>query len=280
LIGKVEREQPDNIDKEKDVLLKSMQDLVINAVQEGALRESEAINTDSKKKNADKQSPVTYAEALRVYEESKNKIAAALHDKALVQRLSAETLFAARHAQQVNERVALLQSQLKISTAGGTQGGAQADGKTSGTEKVTLEKIVLQEEDRLLGISSALRLRDLRDLPLEKQAEGIRRAAADAALQPNSEATRLDFEARLKAANEGIQQGLAELAQKDKLLADKEKQVAEKDNLLAEKDRQLTDKDKQSVEKDKQVAEKNKQLKEKDTEIKALKNKLRTMKLM
>lgn len=283
LIGKVEREQPDNIDKEKDVLLKSMRDLVIKTVQEGALRESEAINSDSKKKNADKQAPVTYAEALRVYEESKNQIAAAHHDTALVQRLSAEALFAAHHAQQINERVALLQSQLKISTPS----GAQADGKTTGTEKVTLEKIVLQEEDRLLGISSALRLRDLRDLPLEKQVEEILRAATDAALQPNGEATRLGFEARLKAANEGIRQGLAELAQKDKLLAEKdnqvaekEKQITEKEKLLAEKERQLTDKDKQSAQKDKQVAEKNKQLSEKDTQIKTLKNKLRTMKLM
>jgi hypothetical protein len=277
LIGKVEREQPDNIDKEKEVLLKSMLDLVINAVQEGALRESEAINTDSKKKNADKQAPMTYAEALRVYQESKNRIAVAHHDKALVQRLSAESLFAAHHAQQVNERVALLQSQLKISSAGGT----------SGNEKITLEKIVLQEEERLFGISSALRLKDLRDLPLEKQVEEIQRTATDATIQPNGEAIRLDFEARLKAANEEIQQVQAELIQKDKLLAEKEKQVSEKEKLLAEKDRQLMDKDKQSAEKDKQaaekdkrVAEKNRQLTEKDTQIKTLKDKLRSMKLM
>jgi hypothetical protein len=287
LIGKVEREQPDNIDVEKDALLKSMRSLVINAVQEGALRESEAINAENKKKNADKQAPMTYAEALRVYQESKSQIAVAPHDKTLVQRLSAESLFAAHHAQQVNERVALLQSQLRISSAGGTQGGAQADGKTSGMEKVTLEKIVLQEEERLLGISSALRLKDLRDLSLEKQVEEIQRAATDAATQPNGEAIRLDFEARLKAANEGIQQGLAELAQKDKLLAEREMQVAEKEKLLAEKDRQMTDKDKQSAEKDKQVgekskqvAEKDKQLAEKDTQIKTLKNKMRSMKLM
>lgn len=240
LIEKVEREQPDNIDKEKEVLLKSMLDLVIKAVQERALRESEAINTDSKKKNADKQAPVTYAEALRVFQEAKNQIAAARQDKALVQRLSAEALFAARHAQQVNERVDLLQTQLKISAAGTvTQAGTQANGKSSGTEKVTLEKIVLQEEDRLLDITTALRLKDLRDLPLEKQVEEIRRAAADAAPQLNAEATKQAFEARLKAANDGIQQGLAELVRKDKQLAEKDKQVAEKDKQLAEKNAQI-----------------------------------------
>ena len=57
LIDTVEREQQVNIDKDKEVLLKSMLDLVIKAVQEGALRESETLNIDSKKKNADKQAP-------------------------------------------------------------------------------------------------------------------------------------------------------------------------------------------------------------------------------
>ena len=277
LIEKVEREQPENIDKEKEALLQSMLNLVIQAVQEGALHESELINADSKMKNADKQAPVTYAEALRVFQESKSRIAATHHDKALVQRLGAEATFAAHHAQQVNERVAMLQAQLKVSAGGsasaggamsssGTQAGTQADGKSSGTEKVTVEKIVLQEEDRLRGISTALGLKDLRDLPLEKQVEEIKHAATDAANQPSGEATTQDFEARLKAANNGIQQGVAELAEKDKLLS-------AKDKLLVEKDKQLADKDKQ-------LAEKNKQLTEKNSQIKTLKKQLLNMKLL
>ena len=272
LIEKVEREQPENIDKEKEALLKAMLDLVIKSVQEGALHESELINADSKLKNADKQAPVTYAEALRVYQESKSRIAAAHHDKALVQRLGEQAMFAARHAQQVNERVALLQAQLKVSAVGGASVGgavvggnigaqvsAQSEGKPAGTERVTVEKIVLQEEDRLLAISTALGLKDLRDLPLEKQVEAIKRAATDAANQPNGSATTQDFEARLEAANNGIQQGVAELAEKDKLLS-------AKDKLLVEKDKQLT--------------EKEKQLAEKNAQIKTLKKKLSTMKLL
>jgi hypothetical protein len=275
LIEKVEREQPDNIDQEKERLLKSMRDLVIKTVQEGALRESEAINMESKKKGADMQAPVTYAEALRVYRESKNQIAAAYRDKALVQRLGAGALFAARHAQQVNERVGLLQTQLKISAAGSTSmggpivsggvpAGTEEDVKPSGAEKVTVEKIVLQEEGRLLGISSALGLKDLRDLPLEKQVEEIRRAAADAAHQPGSKAS--EYEARLEAANKGIQQGVAELEQKDK-------QLTAKDQKLEAQAAQLAEKEKQLAKKDKQLAEKNAQ-------IKTLKDKLAAMKLL
>lgn len=275
LIEKVEREQPENIDKEKEALLQSMLGLVIKSVQEGVLHDSELINADSKLKGADKQAPVTYAEAIRVYQMSKSQIAAAYLDKALVQRSGEQATFAARHAQQVNERVAMLQTQLKISAAAdasvagamsgsNTQVGAQLDGKPSGTERVSLEKLVLQEETRLLGISAALGLKDLRDLPLDKQVETIKHAAADAAKQP--EAATQDFEARLGTANNGLRQGVAELAQKDKQLADKDKQLLGKDKQLAEKDKQLT--------------EKEKQLAEKNSEIKILKNKLLSMKLL
>lgn len=270
LIGKVEREQPESIDREKAVLLQSMLDLVIKAIQEGALHESETINADSKMKNADKQAPMTYAQALRVYQDAKSRIAAAHDDKELVQRLGAEATFAARHAQQVNERVALLQTQLKISAAsvasvggamgsGGVQENAQPEGKASGTDRITLEKIVLQEEDQLRNISTALKLKDLRDLPLEKQVEEIKRAATDAVNQPNGEAAIQDYEARLTAANNGIQQGVAELEQKDKQLAEKNDQLSKKEKQLADKDKQLT---------------------EKDSQIKMLKKKLQTMKLL
>ena len=92
----VVREQPTNIDKEKGAVLKAMQELEVKSVQEGALRESEEINADSKKKHADKQAPMTFAEAEKVYNEAKGKIATAYHDQQEVRRLGAEALFAAR----------------------------------------------------------------------------------------------------------------------------------------------------------------------------------------
>jgi hypothetical protein len=250
LIGKVEREQPDNIDREKETLLKSMSDLLIKSVQVGVLHESELINEESRNNNAENQIPLTFSMAMRAYQESKRQIAAAYHDQALVQRMGEEATFAARHAQRVNERVAMLQVQLKVSAGsgasagvamngGGVQENAQPEGKASGSERVSLERIVLQEEERLRGICTALGLKDLRDLPLEKQVEEIRRAAKNAANQPNSGAIKQAFEARLEAANKGLQQGVVDLAQKDKQLAEKDSQLAVKNKQLAEKDRQL-----------------------------------------
>lgn len=279
LIIKVEREQPDNIDKDKDNLIRSMSALVIKTVQVDVLQESEIINEESRKNNAEKQAPLTYAEALRVYQDSRNGIAAAYHDQALVKRLGAAALFAARHAKYVNERVAFLQSRLKISasfSAPMSNSGTQADKKSPDAGKVTVEKIVLQEEDRLLAISTALRLRDPRDQPLEKQVEVIKRAAAEAALQTNGAISAQDLEARLEDASKG----LSNMALKDKLLAEKDRQLAEKDRQIAEKDKQLTEKDKQMSEKDKQVAAKDKQLAGKNAQIKTLKEKLHAMKLL
>jgi hypothetical protein len=287
LITKVEREQPGNIDMDKESLLQSMSALVIKTVQVDVLHESESINEESQKNNAEKQAPLTYAEALRVYQNARSEIAAAYNDRALVERLGAAALFAARHAKYVNERVALLQSQLKISPAfsaatnsGSAQAGKQADNNSSDGGKVTVEKVVLQEEERLLGISTALKLRDLRDQPLEKQVEAIKRAASEVALQAKSAVSVQDLETRLENANKGIQKELGELALKDTLLAEKDRQLSEKDKQIAEKDIQLTQKDIQMSEKDRQVASKDKQLAGKNAEIKTLKEKLHAMKLM
>ena len=250
LIERVEREQPDNIDKNKEALLKALQDLEVKAVQESALHASEAINAESKTKNADKQAPATFAEALRVFQDAKTQIAAAPHDSELVQRLGAQALFAARHAQQVNERVAELQAQFKGTTgsspalgaavglAGAAHVSAQAGGGTSGgIEKSVVEKIVLQEEDRLLGISTVLGQKDLRDLALDKQVQEIKRVAAEAAAQTKNEAgvaATKNLESRLQAADDATQKAMMQLADKDQLLATQSAQLADKDAQIAE----------------------------------------------
>lgn len=255
LIAKVEHEQPDNIDKNIEALLKAMQALEIQSVQEGALHESEAINADSKKKLADKQAPLTFGEAQKIYQEAKSQIAAAYHDASLVQRLGAEALFAARHAQQVNERVSWLQTQLRVSTGGsslssalggaGASIGVQADGRPSAAEKTSVEKIVLLEENRLLDISNVLGLKDMRDRPLEKQVEEIKRTAAELARQSGSGAMAgpvQELEGRLQAANEASTQALALVGEKNRLLDVQAAQLTEKDaqiKALTEKVNQL-----------------------------------------
>jgi hypothetical protein len=245
MIEGVEREQPGNIDKDKEALLKAMQELEVRAVQEGALHEAEAINAASKKNNAEKQAPVTFADAQRVYLEAKKQIAAAPHDEKLVQRQSAQALFAARHASQVNERVAQLSQQLNVSSSGGAgvsvagaagagggaMAGLQLGGGSGSVEKATVEKIVLQEEDRLFTISTALDMKDLRDLPLDKQVAEIKHAAEEMAGSSKGAAIH-DLEARLKAANDATQQATAQLAAKDKQLKDQVAQLADKDALI------------------------------------------------
>lgn len=243
LIEKVEREQAENIDRDKESLQKDMLDLVIKAVQEGVLRESEAINTESKKKGAKRQAPVTYTAALKVYQEAKSQIAASHHDRPLVQRLGSEALFAAHHAQQVNERVAQLQTQLKFSSAGSTQmsvaaGGmtgaqmgvqvgiqmeAQTEGRPFADDRLTLEKLVLQEEDRLLSISSALGIKDLRDKPIDKQVEEIKLAIG---ARPSCRAALYDVDAKLKVGNGGFKHVQDELAEREAQLIENDHQLA------------------------------------------------------
>lgn len=240
LIVKVEREQTGNIDKDKELVQKALLDLLIRAVQEGALHESEAINAESRKKHADQQAPLTFAEAQKVYDDAKKQIAANHHDDKLVLSLGAKALFAAKHAQQVNDRVAALQSQLNFTSgsgsvgmgvgAGGSAGGAQLSmqsggGRAGGTERQTLEKIVLQEEERLQSIARALGLADLRDRSQEKQAEEIQRAATEVSSKSKSDETIKELREKLTAADESAQQAAAQLAAKDKQMAEKNSEI-------------------------------------------------------
>jgi|GEM_PF-1382663 len=245
LIETVERERSDNIDKSKESLLKSLEALEIKAVQEGALHQSEVINNESKTKAADKQVPATYAEALRVFQDAKTRIAAAPHDGALVKRLGAEALFAARHAQQVNERVMALQTQFRTSNSlapvvaassgmAGTGINAQMGGGSSGgIEKASVEKIVLQEEDRLLVISTALGHKDLRDLAIDKQVAELKRVASEKSGVPTVAANNGKLEADLQAANDATKKAMAQLAEKDQRLSAQATQLADKDAQIA-----------------------------------------------
>ncbi len=256
LIVKVERELPENLDKPKEILVDALQKLEVRAVQEGALHESEAINAASKNKLADKQVPATYSEAVRIYQDAHTQIAAAPHDQELVVRLSKQALFAARHAQQLNDRVIELQTQLKGGSSsaspamgmsiGGAAGAASLNtqsNSSAGVEKGAMEKVVLQEEDRLASIATALGQKDLRDLSFDKQAIEIKRAAADAAVKAKNEdglAATKSMEVRLQAAKDATQKALAQVADQDQMLAAQTAQLAEKDALITQLNDKIT----------------------------------------
>lgn len=238
LIEKVEREQQGNIDGDKDALLAALRHLEVHAVQEGALHEADVINAESRKQHAEQQAPQTFAEAQRTLEDAKKRIAAAPRDQKRVASLGAQALFAARHAQQVNARVARLMAQLNVGAAGGVSvgggvsGGAGAGGimgavQAGGAspEKLSVEKIVLQEEERLQAISAALGLGDLRDRPLEQQVEEIKRAAAEMARQGKGKLIQ-DYEARLQEANDATRQATVQLAERDRKLAEQQAQIS------------------------------------------------------
>ncbi len=230
LIKKVELEKADKIDKDKIELLKTMQMLDIKAVQYTALHESEVINEDTQSKHGEKQAPATLAEALRVYQDAGNRIAQAPHDEASVQRAGADALFAARHARYVSERVLALQNKFKVS----------------------VEPIVLEEEKRLLDISTALGHNDLRDLPIEKQAEKIAQVAGEIvqgqqkskqAIGTVNDQSKV-MEKRLKEANDAMQQANAQLAEKDAQLSGKDAQL----KILNDQIAQLEEQNKSLVE--------------------------------
>ncbi len=238
LIEKVEREQQGNIDGDKDALLAALRHLEVHAVQEGALHEADVINAESRKQHAEQQAPQAFAEAQRTLEDAKKRIAAAPRDQKRVASLGAQALFAARHAQQVNARVARLMAQLNVGAAGGVSvgggvsGGAGAGGimgavQAGGAspEKLSVEKIVLQEEERLQAISAALGLGDLRDRPLEQQVEEIKRAAAEMARQGKGKLIQ-DYEARLQEANDATRQATVQLAERDRKLAEQQAQIS------------------------------------------------------
>jgi len=211
LIKKVELEKADNLDKDKIELIKMMQALDVKTIQYTALHESEVINEDTKSKDGEKQAPATLAEALRVYLDAGNRIAQAPHDEALVQRAGADALFAARHARYVSERVLALQNKFKES----------------------VEPIVLEEEKRLLDISTALGHKDPRDQPIEKQAEEIAQVAGEIVQGQQKSKQSIGavndqskvMEKRLKEANDAMQQANAQLAEKDAQISGKDAQL-------------------------------------------------------
>ena len=231
LIEKVELEKDGSIDKDKLELIKMMQALDVKAIQYTALHESDAINEDTQSKDGWKLAPVTLAEAQRVYLDAGNRITQTPHDEALVKRAGADALFAARHARYVSERVLALQNTIKES----------------------VETIVLEEEKRLLGITTALGHNDLRDQPVEKQALELALVAGEFAQGQQKSKQAIgevsdqskNFEKRLKEADVSLLQANAQLAEKDAQLSNKNAKLSEQDAQISEKDTQLAEKDAQ-----------------------------------
>jgi len=231
LIEKVELEKAENIDKTRIELIKMMQDLDVRTIQFTALHESDSINEDTRSNDGKDQAPATLAEALRVYQDAMNRIAQNPHDKETVRSAGTDALFAANHARYVNRRVLSLQNKFKKS----------------------IEPIALEEEKRLLDISTALGHNDLRDRPIDKQASELAKAAGEIVLGQQKSSQTIGavsdqskaLEASLKQANDAVTQADAKIAAKDTLLSSINAQVAVKNAQLTDKDVLLTNRDAQ-----------------------------------
>lgn len=231
LIEKVELEKADNIDKTKIELIKMMRDLDVRAIQFTALHESETINEDTRSNDGKEQAPATLAEALRVYQDAKDRIAQNPHDKETVKRAEGDALFAANHARYVSRRVLALKNKFKKS----------------------IEHIALEEENRLLGISTALGRSDLRDRPIEKQAEELAKAAGEIMQGQQKSSQEIGtvsnqskaLEASLKQSNDALKQANDALKQANDALKQANAQFAEKVAQLSDKNAQLSDRDAQ-----------------------------------
>lgn len=247
LIDKLEHDQAADIEKDRGAVQNNLRDLLASVIPLSALRPAETINADSKKKGAEQQAPATYAEALKVYQDAKSQIAADYQNEKVVRKASAQALFAARHAQQINNQVAALQTRLNPPPAGGAKAkksGGQA------TDPAVLEQLALEQEDRLSVIAATLDLEDLRDRPLDKQVETIKRAIIAAGKQSRSRGDQAaDLKAKLKSAEETAQQNAEQLAGKDKQIDEQTEQIKSLNDKLEQLSKKPADKAKTKTKK-------------------------------
>jgi hypothetical protein len=186
LIEKVELGKADNLDKDKNELLKAMQVLDVKAVQYSALHESDLTNLATLHKiDAAKLAPTVLGNTQRVYADAFKRIGAAPHDAELVKHASEEALFAAHRAWFITERILALQ-------------------------KLSLEGIALEEEKYFSDLSATIGKKDLRDQALFKQLETLasiaKTAIQDQTRLSSTQGATQGLEKRLKDSDALIQQ--------------------------------------------------------------------------
>jgi len=147
LIVKVEKNEANKIEKDRARLLKKLAVLEIKGIKYAALNEANNIKDQAKTLKALKLAPKTYAEAVRVYQQSEENISQSPHDKENVATAKKQAIFAAKHALRVTERVTVLAVKFKKSP----------------------ESVILEEENRVTAISKAMDHVDLRDQLIDEQ---------------------------------------------------------------------------------------------------------------
>ena len=176
LIVKAGEGKPEQILKEKQALNVSMLALEVKVIRFRALNDVEIMLGEAKKKGAEKLAPLTLTEATASFQAADAFIAQNPRDAKGVAEQAGPAAFAAKHLVQVMETV---------------QGRTQ--------QKATAEKVVRDEEARLLDIAKALGQPDLRDRALDEQVGALLSAIKD----------RTEALAGAQKASEGAQQEAA-----------------------------------------------------------------------
>jgi hypothetical protein len=229
LIEKVERGESGDLEADRRALAKRMELLDVRAIQYNALHQSDVMNEATRNADGEKLATATLAEAYRVYKDAERRIEESPQDIVSVQKASADAMFAARHARFILQRVAALQVKIRESA----------------------ELVALDEERVLSKIANALGLKDLRDQPIEKQANDISAAVTEMVQgrkQSDTNAANVlgkSLETRLREVNEVLAQNNELLAEKDVKLSEKETLLFEKIALLSEKDTVISEKNAQ-----------------------------------
>lgn len=159
IIRKLENGQNSDAKRSRENLIPDLQALEARAVVYNALHEAEETIKRVSYRGGEKLAPITFKEATEVLRQADEYIRANIQNRAAIEQISHEALFAAKRALHVTEEVASLGGKVNLS----------------------LEQIVLDEEYRLFRVARAISAEDVRNHPLEVQSELLAKNAKELA---------------------------------------------------------------------------------------------------
>lgn len=167
IIRNVENGQNSDAKRSRENLIPDLQALEARAVVYNALHESEETIKRVSYRGGEKLAPITFKEATEVLRQADEFIRANIQNRAAIEQISSEALFAAKRALYVTEEVASLGGKVNLS----------------------LEQIVLDEEYRLFRVARAISAEDVRNHPLEVQSELLAKNAKELADKTQNQET-------------------------------------------------------------------------------------------
>lgn len=155
IIREIESGNITKTEQNRGKLLQDLQKLERRSIRYNAMHEPEEILKRVKYRGGEKLAPLTYDDAMAVFQRAEEFIAQNPTYETGIEQMGQEALFAAKRALYITEQVAALSQKVSIS----------------------LEQVVLDEEYRMYRVARELNSVDLRDNPLEMQSERLAQIA-------------------------------------------------------------------------------------------------------